>query len=100
MPSDDMTDNRRLPSYAFLPPDAAQRQAERTRTGGFKLLPSEVKWRDRQPALEQRGYTLRSRYQKDWEPSWQGTNIDPDFCEDSIFLMVRAFTENAQLKCE
>ncbi|RPD57825.1 hypothetical protein L226DRAFT_494930 [Lentinus tigrinus ALCF2SS1-7] len=82
-----MVDTSKLPSYAFLSPETAQRQEERTRKGGYKLIPSEVKWRERQPDLHRRGYTLRRRYHKDWEPSWQGTNIDADFCEDSILLM-------------
>ncbi|KAI0700985.1 kinase-like domain-containing protein [Cerioporus squamosus] len=82
-----MIDTSRLPSYAFLSPEATERHAERTRKGVYKLLSSEVKWRDRQPELQRRGYTLRRRYQKDWEPSWLGTNVDPNFCEDSVLLM-------------
>ncbi|RPD57821.1 hypothetical protein L226DRAFT_617158 [Lentinus tigrinus ALCF2SS1-7] len=80
-------DTTRLPSYAYLSPEATERHAERTRKGVYKLLPSEVKWRDRQPELQKRGYTLRKRYQKDWVPSWLGTNINPNYCEDFVFLM-------------
>ncbi|KAI0351967.1 hypothetical protein OH77DRAFT_1506233 [Trametes cingulata] len=79
-----MVDQKKLPSYIFLPPDAAQRQAELTRNGTYKLLPSEVRWRDRQRFLEGKGYLLRPRYKPRWRPSWTGTNLDPEFCEDFI----------------
>ena len=38
-----------------------------------KLDDHEIFWRDRQPWLQERGYVLRPRYQKDWKPSWVGT---------------------------
>ncbi|EGO02257.1 hypothetical protein SERLA73DRAFT_48387 [Serpula lacrymans var. lacrymans S7.3] len=41
-------------------------------------------WRDRQPYLASRGYMLRPRYHAGWKPSWLGTNVDPEYCEDSI----------------
>ncbi|KAI0364009.1 kinase-like protein [Pilatotrama ljubarskyi] len=81
-----MTRQKNLPDYVFVPPDLAQRYAEVTHRGRYDLLPSEVEWRDRQEYLLQRGYLLRPRYSKDWQPSWIGTNIAPHFCEDSIIL--------------
>lgn len=48
----------------------------------------EEAWRQRQPFLAFKGYMLRPRYHKDWEPSWKGTNKDPSSCEDAIELQV------------
>ncbi|RDX48603.1 hypothetical protein OH76DRAFT_1404513 [Lentinus brumalis] len=79
-----MLDTSRMPSYAFLSPQAVERREETTRKGAYSLLPHEETWRDRQPGLQQRGYLLRQRYHPDWKPSWEGTNVDPDFCEDSV----------------
>ncbi|EPQ58922.1 hypothetical protein GLOTRDRAFT_109463 [Gloeophyllum trabeum ATCC 11539] len=45
-------------------------------------------WRDRQPYLASRGYMLRPRYRAGWKPSWIGTNVDPEFCEDAIDQML------------
>ena len=83
-----MTTHRKPPSYVFLSREAVKLYEEQTRKGVYNLLPSEVRWRDRQPELRRRGYQLRRRYQMDWKPSWIGTNKDPEFCEDSVFLMV------------
>ncbi|KAI0657802.1 kinase-like domain-containing protein [Cubamyces menziesii] len=77
---------KKLPSYVFLPPEIAEHYAEQTRKGSYKLLPAELEWRKRREFLDKKGYTLRPRYALDWEPSWIGTNIAPDFCEDSIIL--------------
>ncbi len=82
-----MPDTSRLPAYAYLSPEATERHAEQTRRGLYSLLPSEIKWRDRQPELRRRGYTLRARYAQGWDPSWMGTNIDPHFCEDAVVLL-------------
>jgi hypothetical protein len=35
---------------------------------------SERWWAERQEALEQAGYMLRSRFRPGWQPSWTGTN--------------------------
>ncbi|KAI9067213.1 hypothetical protein FKP32DRAFT_1644465 [Trametes sanguinea] len=75
---------KRLPHYVYLSPEAAQRQAERTRQGLYNLLPDELLWHRRQHFLEENGYYLRPRYREGWQPSWMGTNIAPDFCEDFI----------------
>ncbi|KAI0363577.1 kinase-like protein [Pilatotrama ljubarskyi] len=81
-----MVDQKKPPRYIYLPPDAVRRQAELTRTGTYDLLPFELRWRDRQEFLKQAGYRLRPRYHPRWKPSWDGTNLDPEFCEDSIVL--------------
>ena len=39
-------------------------------------------WVDRQVALEQAGYMLRSRYRPGWRPSWAGTKTFYLDCED------------------
>ncbi|KAJ3013593.1 hypothetical protein NUW54_g1546 [Trametes sanguinea] len=75
---------KRLPHYVYLSPEAARRQAERTRQGLYNLLPDELLWHRRQHFLEENGYYLRPRYREGWQPSWMGTNISPDFCEDFI----------------
>ncbi|KAI0363375.1 hypothetical protein BV20DRAFT_958445 [Pilatotrama ljubarskyi] len=48
------------------------------------LDPEERFWRDHQKWLEERGYLLRPRYRPDWVPSWEGTNRDPEECEDGL----------------
>ncbi|KAI0669460.1 kinase-like domain-containing protein [Trametes maxima] len=76
--------SKNLPGFVFLPPEIARRHAENTRNGLYNLLPSEFYWKDRFEFLERAGYRLRPRYHPEWKPSWTGTNIAPDFCEDSI----------------
>ena len=83
-----MTQKRKLPSYAYKDEVITKINNEMTSKGVYELLPYEVPWRDRRPELERRGYFLRERYQDGWNPSWLGTNIDPFFCEDSIYLFV------------
>jgi hypothetical protein len=39
-------------------------------------------WVDRQVALEQAGYLLRSRYRPGWKPSWANTNKFYLDCDD------------------
>ena len=60
----------------------------------YGLYPSEIRWRDRYPALKERGYLLRRRYELDWKPSWTGTSTNPMFCEDSILLRVGVVRNN------
>jgi hypothetical protein len=50
----------------------------------YRLLADEEIWRDRYSFLFDRGLELRFRYQPEWTPSWLGTNLDPEDCEDSI----------------
>ncbi|KAL6300706.1 hypothetical protein BKA93DRAFT_507980 [Sparassis latifolia] len=80
--------NANLPSYVFCSSEQSQHHAEETRKGIYALHPGEIFWRDRQPYLNDHGYALRPRYHPDWSPSWEGTNMDPMFCEDSIALRI------------
>ncbi|KAL6300708.1 hypothetical protein BKA93DRAFT_865912 [Sparassis latifolia] len=80
--------NANLPPYVFCSPEQAQNHAEQTRNGMYSLNTAEIFWRDRQPYLDERGYALRPRYHQNWSPSWQGTNMEPMFCEDSIRLII------------
>ncbi|KAJ7593381.1 kinase-like domain-containing protein [Mycena floridula] len=43
-------------------------------SGPGDLLTSEIFWREHYAWLASQGYTLRSRYDPDWIPSWTGTN--------------------------
>ena len=56
--------------------------------GPVKLSSYEVKWRDRQPFLESKGYMLRPRLRPGWTPSWLSTGQDYFSCEDSARLPV------------
>ena len=84
-----MVEQKKLPGYIYLPPDAARRQADLTSNGIYNLITCEVPWKDRYEYLLKKGYKLRARYNPKWKPSWTGTNLDPDFCEDSVVLNVR-----------
>ena len=80
---------KRLPRHAILLDESdVERVVRFTQSGVYDLDPSEVRWRDRQPTLEKRGYILRKRYLPGWKPSWLGTNLDPLFCEDAVLLLV------------
>ncbi|KAI9059873.1 kinase-like protein [Trametes sanguinea] len=79
-----MVDQKKLPRYIYLPPDAVKRQAELIRNGEYDILPDEILWRDRYTTFLERGYRLRPRYHPDWRPSWTGTNLNPEFCEDAV----------------
>lgn len=83
-----MHNRGRLPSYAFLSPEATQRLADVTGQGAYGLSPFEKMWMRRRTQLSDHGYVLRPRYAQDWRPSWIGTNNDPFYCEDSIMSMV------------
>ena len=83
--------SRNLPSHAYQSPEVTRIHEKHTRNGLYDLLPFEARWRDRQHDLARRGYRLRQRYKPGWTPSWAGTNIDPYFCEDSVFLLVSDF---------
>lgn len=52
------------------------------------LTPIEVKWRDRQPFLEAKGYMLRPRYRPGWVPSWKGSDLQALTAEDAMLLPV------------
>jgi hypothetical protein len=55
-----------------------------------RLSSHEVKWRDRQPFLESKGYMLRPRFRPGWSPSWLSPgNLKPRrLCEDFPLLPV------------
>ena len=52
------------------------------------LDPAEEMWRDTGPLLKAHGYRLRPRYQPGWTASWQGQDVDFEYCEDSCTLPV------------
>ncbi|VDC07537.1 unnamed protein product [Peniophora sp. CBMAI 1063] len=62
-----------------------------------KLYPYELKWRERQPALLEKGYQLRPRFRPGWKPSWKKWDwlprwikyglMNPYGREDSLPLM-------------
>lgn len=66
--------------------DAEQAEEFRalTASGKYDVRHSEVWWRDRNQLLEDHGYQLRSRLRPGWTPSWQNTDINPQWCEDSF----------------
>ncbi|CDO69422.1 hypothetical protein BN946_scf184791.g17 [Trametes cinnabarina] len=92
-----MADQKRLPSYIYLPPDAVQRQAKLTADGLYDLLPDEILWRDRYNVLQRKGYQLRPRYHPQWTPSWTGTNLDPEFCEDFVVSNVSSAVQTLRM---
>jgi hypothetical protein len=47
-----------------------------------QLFTGEPFWRDHQPWLLERGYSLRARYQPDWTPSWTTNGRSRQECED------------------
>lgn len=58
-----------------------------------RLSTHEVKWRDRQPFLESKGYMLRPRLRPGWTPSWISAGKHGEskyeFFEDSARLPLR-----------
>ena len=74
---------KRLPRYAILRDESSIKlAAQSTHEGVYNLHPAELEWRDRQPALNSRGYLLRKRYSPDWKPSWLETGRRMNYCED------------------
>jgi len=65
-------------------PDELERIQERTRQGHYKLDGGEARWRDKAELLLQHGYRLRPRLIPGWTPSWEGTDLLPQYCEDSV----------------
>ncbi|KAI0629631.1 hypothetical protein C8Q77DRAFT_298393 [Trametes polyzona] len=80
-----VTKSTKLPDWVYVPPQMALEFDKRTRQGVYNLSRFEEPWRDRYDYLKKRGYLLRPRYHPEWTPSWIGTNISPDFCEDSRY---------------
>lgn len=77
-------------------PEELARLRRRTAEGGWLLTPSEIWWRDHQSFLNSHGYLLRPRFRPDWIPSWTGTNIIPNYCEDSIEHLVSVKVQRCQ----
>lgn len=63
--------------------EQAEEFRELTAAGQYDLSDSEIWWRNRNQILEDRGYRLRPRLRPGWIPSWQNTDINPQWCEDS-----------------
>ncbi|KAL7284778.1 hypothetical protein ACG7TL_002085 [Trametes sanguinea] len=78
---------KRLPTHAYLSDDVAPRYKKLTDEGLYNLMPKELFWQARYRYLNDHGYLLRPRYAPNWKPSWEGTNLDPTYCEDSILLL-------------
>ncbi|KAH9941283.1 uncharacterized protein BXZ73DRAFT_88426 [Epithele typhae] len=51
------------------------------------LYTPEIRWRDHQHWLEERGYILRPRLRHGWVPSWKGTKQSWLFCEDGASII-------------
>jgi len=77
--------------------EAAMYEAATLR-GAWKLGSLEIWWRDRQNILEGHGYRLRPRLRLGWRPSWQGTDLIPQFCEDSIAHVSREFVDATRMQ--
>ena len=90
--SDDSTFIRPLrearPYTHYLDMQASSSLPRPNYRGPVELLPHEVKWRDRQPFLESKGYMLRSRLRPGWTPSWLSTGQNYYDCEDGASLPV------------
>ncbi|KAI0676119.1 kinase-like domain-containing protein [Trametes maxima] len=87
-----------LPNHAILhDAESIDRCAKLTREGFYNLLPKELFWQARYHYLKDHGYLLRPRYDPGWKPSWEGTDRDPTFCEDSILLIDYRVMDATQL---
>lgn len=79
------SDYESYPAHTRIPDqDILALYAELTMNGEYDLLPYEQEWKARGPLLTRNGYRLRQRYDLDWQPSWEDTNLNPFYCEDSI----------------
>lgn len=58
---------------------------KRTRDGFYDLNSGELWWKDRYQVLLDHGYQLRPRHRPGWVPSWKDTDLNPVFCEDSMW---------------
>ncbi|THH21616.1 hypothetical protein EUX98_g8325 [Antrodiella citrinella] len=63
-----------------------------------QLHPSEILWRDRYVYLLEHGYKLRPRYHPQWRPSWLGTDIPADCCEDFVMVLEDIVLDATQIK--
>lgn len=69
-----------------LPDISTDRRSRGSKLQG-RLSGSELFWRDHYEWLLEKGYQLRSRYQPDWKPSWEGTKKAWYDCPDGLHLM-------------
>ncbi|KAH9935123.1 kinase-like protein [Epithele typhae] len=89
---------QRLPFWALLQDQSAvDGQATLVRAGTYDHKDHEKQWVARQPALYERGYSLRPRYVPGWKPSWEGTNRHPLYCEDSVAPLMTNVIDAARL---
>ncbi|KAI0629598.1 kinase-like protein [Trametes polyzona] len=88
MATSSQAEQKRLPSHAYLEGESVEIYAKLTSKGVYALTEQELLWQKRYRHLKGHGYLLRPRYSPDWKPSWLGTNLMPDFCEDSILLTI------------
>jgi hypothetical protein len=66
-----------------LPDSTATKHVTSLLDRSYELLLHEEIWRDRYLFFLDRGLELRPRYRPGWIPSWLGTNMIPEYCEDS-----------------
>ncbi|THG95880.1 hypothetical protein EW145_g7886 [Phellinidium pouzarii] len=78
-------------------PKELARFNRRTADGVYNLKSLEIWWRDHYQLLLDHGYQLRPRFRPDWKPSWTGTKLDPDYCEDSIPHFLRPVIDATRL---
>jgi len=74
----------RIHNYMRATPEELERIQERTRLGRYDLHSGEIQWRDKAEFLLQHGYRLRPRFMPGWTPSWEGTDLLPEYCEDNV----------------
>lgn len=58
---------------------------------GYGLSSKEMFWRDHYDWLNEKGYSLRSRYKPDWKRSWIGTSKHPMECDDGLVLIASSY---------
>lgn len=63
------------------------------------MMAGERWWKRHYDFLQDRGYTLRARYTKDWTPSWKKKGKFFDEVEDGQILHVRPFVHAIELCC-
>lgn len=79
----------RIRKYMRGDADEIEIVREQTRQGLYNLDLGEIQWRDKAELLLQHGYRLRPRLMPGWTPSWDGTDLLPEYCEDSVRTDVR-----------
>ncbi|KZV79516.1 hypothetical protein EXIGLDRAFT_846440 [Exidia glandulosa HHB12029] len=77
------SDYDRFPKHMHGGPVMAAHIAKYAARGTYDLLPNEILWRDLQPFLLTKGYRLRPRYEPGWSAPWIGTDVSPNYFEES-----------------